>query len=108
MADAVDQEIDALLGSHSAEVETERKNDARTAVHSPEQRADAVFGRFVKFQIPQQKLPIERPAFAGKWRREESAIRAIARRHESLQLVAWDQLVKHGRAGKRYVVAAHA
>src|SRR5438105_4511790 len=44
-------------------METEREEDAGAAVHPPEEHSDTVLRRLCEVQIPQQHLPVERPAF---------------------------------------------
>src|SRR5215813_7521357 len=45
---ALDEEIDGFLWRPLPEVELERKDDSRAAVHPPEQRADAILRRRVE------------------------------------------------------------
>ena len=58
--------------------------------------------------IPEQHLPVERPALGPERRAERAAVRVVARGHERLEVVAGDQLVVHGGAREVDVVAAHA
>ena len=77
-------------------------------MHPPEKRADAVFRRLVKALVPQQKLPVQRPALHPERRVENLAVRAVTGGHIPLQVMARDQLVmRHGMREMR-VVAAHA
>jgi hypothetical protein len=65
--DPVDEEIDRLLRrplAHVEHVELEREDDAGAAVHAPEERADALFGRLVEAEVVEQQFPVERPALA--------------------------------------------
>src|SRR5262245_4609148 len=100
MPDPLYQEIDAFFRSHLAQMKLQRKDDARRAVHAPEQRADAVLRRLVEVEIPEQHLPIHGPSFTPERRGEGAAIRPVTVRHVTLQMMAWNELVKNGGAGK--------
>src|SRR6266545_5350103 len=89
-------------------MEAEREDDARAAVAAPEEESDAVFGSLRELHIPEQQLPIKRPALAPEGRAEQPAIWLVARSHKALQVMAWNQFVMHGRAREMRVVAAHA
>src|SRR5437588_230157 len=89
-------------------MKTERKNDARAAMHAPEKHPNAVLGRLRKIQVPEEHLPIKRVAFGPERRAEETSIRPVTRSHETLQMVARNQLVKNSGPREVYVVAAHA
>src|SRR6516225_11748148 len=109
VAYAVNQEIDGLLGRHLAQVKTERENDARASVHSPEQRANTVFSGLLKFHVPQQELPIERPALRDeRCSADGASVGAVPSRHVALKVVARDELVEDGGARERNIVPAHA
>src|SRR5215471_16073922 len=89
-------------------METERKDDARAAVHPPEERTDLVLRLALKLEVPEQQLPIKRVPLSPEWRAEKRAIRPIARGHEALEMMAGNQFMKDGGARKRRIVAAHA
>src|ERR1041385_34738 len=108
VSDAVDEKVDALLGRHFLEVETERKNNARAAMHAPEERAHFIFRLLLETHVPKQKLQIKRVAFGPEGRAEQAAIRAITRGHETLKVVSRNQLMKDRGARERRIVAAHA
>ena len=108
VAHPLDQEIDAFLRGHLAQMEAQRKDDPRAAVHPPEQRPDALLRRVREPQIPQQHLPVEGHALGPERRAEQAAIRTIALRHVLLHVVARDQFVEHGGPREEHVVAAQA
>lgn len=54
---AIDEEVDHLLGRHLAEVILEADDDAGTAVHPPEEHSDAVLWRFSVVHVPELHLP---------------------------------------------------
>src|SRR2546422_10082757 len=89
-------------------MKTKREDNSSRAVHSPKEHSDSVLGRLGEVHVPQQHLPIQRAAFAPERRAEELAVSSIARSYEALQMMAWDQFVKHGRPREVNVVSAHA
>src|SRR5687767_5458366 len=89
-------------------MEAEREDDPGTAVHPPEESADAVFGSHLKAVIPEKHLPVQCLPFIPEWGAEDAPMRIVARGHESLQVVSRIQLVKHDSAGKMRVVSAQA
>src|SRR5262249_33528735 len=89
-------------------MEAEREYDTRAAVAAPEEESDAVFGSLRELHIPEQQLPIKRPALGPEGRAEQPAIWLVARGHKALQVMARNQFVMHGRAREVRVVAAHA
>src|SRR5438105_15805387 len=94
MPDALDQQVDALLRRHLLQVEAEREDDSRAAVHAPEERADAILRRLLELHVPEQQLPVERPALAPERRAEQTAIGPVAGRHIALEVMARNQFVK--------------
>src|ERR1700722_9545124 len=108
MTHFADEEIDGLLRSHEAQMEAERKNDARTAMHPPEQRADALLRSGVKSEIPIKQSPIKRIALDPEAGAECLTVRPVARGHELLQPVAGNEFVEDRGAREVRVVAAHA
>src|SRR5258706_1963194 len=84
VADAIDEEVDALLRRHLFKMEAQRKDDARAAMHAPKERTDLFFRLLLKLQIPKQQLPIERVAFSPERRAEQASIWFVARSHEPL------------------------
>ena len=96
------------LRRHLLEVEAQRKDDPGAAVHPPEEHADAVLGRLREALIPEQELPVERPALDPERRVEDAAVGLVSRAHVALEVMAGDQLVMHRGAGEMDVVPAHA
>src|SRR5687767_12139815 len=90
MADTIDEIIDTLLRRHLFQMEAQRENDSRAAVHVPEQHANLVLRRLRKVHVPKQKLPVKRPAFAPKWCAEQASIWLVALSHEALQMMTGD------------------
>src|SRR5215510_14037138 len=107
MAHAIDQKVDALLRRHLLKMEAEREDDARAAMHAPEEHADAVLRRLGKIQVPEQHLPIERAAFGPERRAEQTAIWLVTRRHKTLQMMTGNQFMKNRGAREVHVVAGH-
>src|SRR5262245_33641555 len=108
MADALDQQIDAFLRGHFLEVKAEREDNSRTTMHAPEEHSDSVLRRLWEVHVPQQQFPVKRPALAPERRAEQAAVRAVASRHEALQMMPRNQFMKYRGARKMNVVAAHA
>src|SRR5262249_4000547 len=59
VADAFHQKVDALFGSHLPQMKAERENDARGAVHSPEEHSDLVLRSLGEVEVPEQHLPVK-------------------------------------------------
>ena len=59
-------------------------------------------------QVPEQHLPVQRPALGPEGRVEHPPVGAEARLGERLEVMAGDQLVLHGRPREVAVVAAQA
>src|SRR5262249_34263690 len=98
VSDAIHEEVDAFLRRHFLQVEAQRENDARAAVHAPEERADFVLGLSLEFQVPEEQFPVERVAFRPEGRAEQATIRFVTSRHETLQVMAGNQFMKDGGA----------
>jgi hypothetical protein len=51
--------FDGLFRRHLAEVEAEREDDARAAMHAPREGAKPIFRRDMEVMIPQEHLPVQ-------------------------------------------------
>src|SRR4051794_22435604 len=98
MAHTVDQQLDTLLRRHLLEMEVEREDDARAAMHAPEEHAYLLLGRLGEAEVPQQQLPVKRVAFRPERRAEDRAVRLVTRGHEALQVMARNEFVMDSRA----------
>ena len=108
MANFADQQVDSLLRGHRAQMEAEREDDAGAAVHAPEQSSDALLRRVVEAMIPENHLPIEGVALNPEAGFKLLPVGPVALRHELLQPVAGDELVKDRGVREAGIVAAHA
>ena len=86
----------------------ERKDDPGRSVRTPEQRSDSILGCFSESPVPEQKFPVERPAFAPERRAEKLAVRPVTARHKLLQMMAGNQFVMRDGTGKMRIIAAQA
>src|ERR1043166_2021934 len=98
MSNFIDQQIDAFLRRHLFEMKTEREDDARAAVHAPEEHPDFLLRRLREAEVPHQQFPVKRVALTPERRSKDRSIRFVSRRHETLQMMARNQLVKNRRA----------
>src|SRR5206468_419263 len=96
VADALDEEIHALLRRPFAEVEFQRKDNPRAAVRAPEKCAHAILGRRDEFQIPEVEFPPERPALDPKRCVEKLAMLVRTLAPPSLEVMAGHEFVKDG------------
>ena len=104
----IDEELHRLLRRHLAEVEVEREDDARAPVHAPHQCAHSVLRLRVKAMIPEEHLPVQRLSLVPERRREQLAMRVVARHHEPLEMMAGIELVEYDSAREMRIVAAQA
>src|ERR1043166_2404779 len=89
-------------------METEREDDSGAPMHPPEERADLVLRLLLKFQIPEQQLPVKCVALTPERCTKQPSIRFVASRHESLQMMARYQFMKDGGSREGGIVATHA
>jgi hypothetical protein len=84
MSDSVNQVIDAFLGRHLTHVEFETKDNASTAMHTPEEHTNLLFWRTSKTTIPQDELPVEGPTFNPEGCGEEAPVGSVPSDHMHL------------------------
>ena len=77
-------------------------------MRAPEEHPHPVLRRAREAGIPEQHLPVERPALAPERGAERLPMRVVSRRHEPLQMVPGDQLMVHRRHAEVRIVPAHA
>src|SRR5262245_37168016 len=89
-------------------MEVQREDDAGTAVHPPDQEADAIFRRAREAHLVEHELPVERVALGPEGGAKRATIWLVTGGHESLQVVARNQFMVDGGPRKMDVVAAQA
>ena len=90
------KELDVNIQAGFAQMVVEGENDPGATVHSPEQHPNTVFRRSWKVHVPQYQFPVQCPSLCPKWG-PKVPIGLVPSVHESLQMVACNEFMVHGR-----------
>ena len=93
MPHVADKKFNCLLSAHGPQMKTKGEDNPGTSMRSPEKHTDSIFGRVIKFEIPEKHFPVKRPALYQERGSKQSTMCLIALSHVELQMMTRNQFM---------------